>query len=664
MEIPQERPASTVFGLLMPVRLSDPLQSDDHIRLLLLEPSVVALESDIGFVVQVQPDVVRFKVYQALLRDLEPDEVPLFAALSYRWGDPSRTHTVYLGLEPIRVHANLHEALVHCRFRNQSRLIWTDSICINQDDDEEKSKQVARMGDVYRIAHAVVWLGLSHDPIADAEMIRRLPELDPASPARELAKANRASNWRNLPALQPIEIAATRRGYGHLIGFPWASILRLNNNPYFKRLWIVQEMICSKSHEFQFAWWRIPLRYMQNVTDLGFALTNDLNATARAQDTDLDIVEGYAGSVLDRSSTRDYEHTAQPGEIVAEFSNRQCSDLRDYVYGMVALFALRAPMQQYHVDYSLTVQDVYMNFAMHCLRTLNDTALWSVGHRKLCYNDTDSGAKFTDRAWTPDLPSWCPDWAGPDRGVRQLVLHAQVDVGETFWRACGHTKPEWLRTPRPVLGLRGMSMCKVVECTPSFNTASEIVHDGLISLEQLAMKLTTSQSTHTICLAYIDLFFDRGSLFSFEDLREVFSDIADGVEYNELRSRLGAVWLQTYAKRLYATSGFARRPVGRRSRKRAIAYKLLEWSIDAEWSMHAALHIRFFTTSNGMLGSGVEGLKPGDEICVLFGALVPFVLRPHPDGVHHLLIGEAHVPGLMYGEAFEMGVPTRNFLLL
>jgi len=38
--------------------------------------------------------------------------------------------------------------------------MWIDAICINQGDDEEKSKQVTRMRDVYKLARrVVVWLG-------------------------------------------------------------------------------------------------------------------------------------------------------------------------------------------------------------------------------------------------------------------------------------------------------------------------------------------------------------------------------------------------------------------------------------------------------------------------------------------------------------------------
>jgi hypothetical protein len=40
------------------------------------------------------------------------------------------------------------------------RLVWIDALCINQSDDEEKTEQVRRMGEVYAQAkQVIVYLG-------------------------------------------------------------------------------------------------------------------------------------------------------------------------------------------------------------------------------------------------------------------------------------------------------------------------------------------------------------------------------------------------------------------------------------------------------------------------------------------------------------------------
>ncbi|KAI2613083.1 heterokaryon incompatibility protein-domain-containing protein [Hypoxylon fragiforme] len=59
---------------------------------------------------------------------------------------------------------NLDNALRHPRHPDQPRIMWIDAICINQSDNEERGKQVAMMGDIYRgAARIVVRLGPEKD---------------------------------------------------------------------------------------------------------------------------------------------------------------------------------------------------------------------------------------------------------------------------------------------------------------------------------------------------------------------------------------------------------------------------------------------------------------------------------------------------------------------
>jgi hypothetical protein len=55
--------------------------------------------------------------------------------------------------------------------------------------------------------------------------------------------------------------------------------------------------------------------------------------------------------------------------------------------------------------------------------------------------------------------------------------------------------------------------------------------------------------------------------------------------------------------------------------------------------------------------------KAGDQICVLLGGDVPFVLRPDKDRRTCSLISEAYVHGFMQGEALELGLPIQNITI-
>lgn len=81
------------------------------------------------------------------------------------------------------------------------------------------------------------------------------------------------------------------------------------------------------------------------------------------------------------------------------------------------------------------------------------------------------------------------------------------------------------------------------------------------------------------------------------------------------------------------------------------------FSIKAKWLDFAAKardmrrQSQTFQTTSRHIGLGPVEIQPGDQICVLFGARLPFPIRK-PDK-HWLWVGECFLHGLMNGEAIE-----------
>jgi hypothetical protein len=77
---------------------------------------------------------------------------------------------------------------------------------------------------------------------------------------------------------------------------------------------------------------------------------------------------------------------------------------------------------------------------------------------------------------------------------------------------------------------------------------------------------------------------------------------------------------------------------------------------------------RMFRTKKGLLGNGPKSVEAGDEVWVVHGAKVPFVLRPFAGGKdpkRFILVGEAYVHGYMDGGALrEEGVKFQAFGLV
>lgn len=83
-----------------------------------------------------------------------------YTALSYVWGSSEKTRCVRVDGFCLPITENLFIALFHLRHKQQPVFLWIDSVCIDQNNTEEKSTQVANMASVYSHAKRVlVWLG-------------------------------------------------------------------------------------------------------------------------------------------------------------------------------------------------------------------------------------------------------------------------------------------------------------------------------------------------------------------------------------------------------------------------------------------------------------------------------------------------------------------------
>lgn len=94
-----------------------------------------------------------------------------YHALSYCWGTRLASQSITINSSPFYPTQNLHDALSALREAEQSDalqhgreaqpiLLWIDAVCINQQDNAEKSHQIQKMRDIYQLASSTyIWLG-------------------------------------------------------------------------------------------------------------------------------------------------------------------------------------------------------------------------------------------------------------------------------------------------------------------------------------------------------------------------------------------------------------------------------------------------------------------------------------------------------------------------
>jgi hypothetical protein len=186
-------------------------------------------------------DLVTYHAHSA-----RPDVAqPTYEALSYTWGsedDQSNIAVVPLlqdriGIadeDPryISVRYNLSTALKYLRFPDSPRTMFIDAISVNQGDLAERSRQVNRMGDIYKYARrVVVWVGP-----ASSDSFLALHVLDNIGAQVEFSR-----DGYRLPAPSATELKWYKTTQASEIDDnveSWQAIYSFICRPWFKRLWV------------------------------------------------------------------------------------------------------------------------------------------------------------------------------------------------------------------------------------------------------------------------------------------------------------------------------------------------------------------------------------------------------------------------------------------
>jgi hypothetical protein len=87
---------------------------------------------------------------QVLIREQDLDDKSLqYEAVSYCWGEVDRDFQNLCRGRAIMVTQNLTAALLRFRYPTRRRILWTDTICIDQSAVCERNYQVKFMGEIY-----------------------------------------------------------------------------------------------------------------------------------------------------------------------------------------------------------------------------------------------------------------------------------------------------------------------------------------------------------------------------------------------------------------------------------------------------------------------------------------------------------------------------------
>ena len=241
-----------------------PLNASEHqIRLLTLFPGKFPSPNEAASPIEIQFQTISFEAassqeglrtrygWRNIKRLMRPVRKPKYEALSYAWGEERSPTPVLVKSHGskrkfIEVTQNLATALIYLRHKSEARILWIDALCINQEDMEERSSQVARMADIYRLAHrVVVWLGPESEEDRSSEALSTLRSIGSQIEVDWSTYEMRATNQgdssladRNIPlTLDQNSIK---------------SLLMVISRPWFERLWVQQEIALANEHAVLF----------------------------------------------------------------------------------------------------------------------------------------------------------------------------------------------------------------------------------------------------------------------------------------------------------------------------------------------------------------------------------------------------------------------------
>ena len=186
----------------------------------------------------------RHRPIKCWLFDSYPDEEKgvSYKALSYTWGTTadgwaSQTRAIDVSGHRFMVTENLYSALLEIRSAYEDVRLWVDSICINQNDKQEKGHQVKQMGDIYEGAEEVlIWLGPKSD--GTTSLLELITWIE--SEAKNARALGTEEDWASLCG----RLMERRFRDPNVDALPTQhkALQRLLERPWFSRVWILQEV--------------------------------------------------------------------------------------------------------------------------------------------------------------------------------------------------------------------------------------------------------------------------------------------------------------------------------------------------------------------------------------------------------------------------------------
>lgn len=610
-----------------------------------------------------------------------------YEALSYTWGTEESVTCIWLDGRPLSIKPNLEKALSYIRLPDLARRVWIDALCIDQTNVDERTRQVQYMTKVYKhAARTIAWIGakspgieLAFDAIKAMASVREMVKEDiSAGPGRQI-------DDETSKEIMAATVASLPEG-------TMQSLVDLYARPYLARSWVIQEVsVCSwavaKCEELEVSFLDLigtshtvlevvnlqgdaipdkPIAFWSHMfvqkTIPGFFKTN---------------VQGSLGPLLDvLQRSREFKATdprdkifsllgicdegMQPELALTQVmtSNGQDSSLakmlRKAVGGVSGFINNLDPT----IDFGRPAA-LKPDYSKDCVSVYCDATRFQI-RRSPRLLRVLSHVQHTDEKLGGEYPSWVPKWFEPKSvtTIGESTFLAGLCNGHFRYFANIHDSPLGRDSVRPrVLSLDGYLVDTVQSVTsvlkadlnegiplmsfwselfdfPFFRPHPCAYRSGAPLDLEFCKTMTVAPlgaAMHHV-LSRVTSYQPEDINFGTEELKHMADCDAAHFVYNFAQAN--EVPLEPYQPLLAdAANSLPQR-----------------FMIPA---MSCSHNRRLFLTHQGRLGLGPMMMQPGDQVVVLYGGRMPFILRPRGD--HYSFIGDCYVrdDDVMWGDMTE-----------
>ncbi|WQF85899.1 Putative heterokaryon incompatibility [Colletotrichum destructivum] len=581
------------------------------------------------------------------------------------------------GVEVV-VGGELFRALRRLRREDTALRIWVDALCINQRDVAERNEHVKIMGRVYAGAGRTrVWLGESTqmDVHAVQTMFAISDVFDDLFVKRKVVGDDSTMQ----------EVQWHFHNTADTSSLDWGLLADLLDRAWFKRTWIIQEVVNSRDISVHLGSMEFPWDLMaQIITTLSAFKLQTLISECKAFKA-----IGYMEHL--RTARADGSGSPPPTDLLTmleELRDFKATIPSDKIYGILGLARYE---DDFVVDYAQSPEEVFTGFAV---KQLQSGSLHILAH---CVDSS--------KPTTLALPSWVPDWSRPGWTEPFRIRGLKAS-------ASGKAKPSIIiNESTGVLRIKG----RILDVVAEIETARQIPNpnqrgplDGGIEdvdfpemaqyggptmdgehlqgddgddgdgdskmkkkpvndAEYRLRKTMERMGEHAEkwYRSLVDVAFPdkKATPRLWENLWRTL--MCDRTRDNDRPGDECAAGMDVYyTSVLEPRKGIARILQDRTDHRVAShglaprdgeAYYMRE-KVAAETFIGAhtkwTYNRRFFRSGDGRFGWAVDGTGPGDSVVVFYGCDYPFILRDTGRGSFRI-IGDCYIHGLMDGEGME-----------